>query len=148
MSELRETCDYLMIPFDEKTIKTHNICKALFSTCFFPASFFPPLFVTAAVQSYLSAPSSSSSSSGDFLNELSNDGARQQFEKYLQEDLLPAMVQYARVSGDMFYNPNNSHPLFGNVTCKGQSTDQHLFNDIIMHEYVVPRQLKMAHILI
>ena len=27
VSELRETCDYLMIPFDEKTIKTSNICE-------------------------------------------------------------------------------------------------------------------------
>ena len=37
--------------------------------------------------------------SADFLNELSNDGARAQFEKYLQTDLLQAMVQCAQVSG-------------------------------------------------
>ena len=35
---------------------------------------------------------------GDFLNELSNDGARAQFEKYLQKNLLHAMVQCAQVS--------------------------------------------------
>ena len=60
-----------------------------------------------------------------------NDGAGQQFEKYLQEDLLPAMVQYARVSGDMF-----SSPLFGNMKHNGQCTDPHLFS---MHECGVPR---------
>ena len=29
MSELRETCDYLMIPFNEKTVRTQNICETL-----------------------------------------------------------------------------------------------------------------------
>jgi len=56
--ELREACDYLMIPFSEKTIRTQNLC--------------------------------------DFLNELSNDGARLQFEKYLTENILPAMVMCSR----------------------------------------------------
>ena len=59
-----------------------------------------------------------------------NDGAGQQFEKYLQEDLLPAMVQYARVSGDMF-----SSPLFGNMKHNGQCTDPHLFS---MHDAGYP----------
>ncbi|KAL5491725.1 hypothetical protein EMCRGX_G017076 [Ephydatia muelleri] len=54
--ELREACDYLMIPFDMQTIKTDNI--------------------------------------RDFLHELSNEGARRQFERYLQEILLPVMVEY------------------------------------------------------
>jgi BTB/POZ domain-containing protein 10 len=58
VSELRETCDYLMIPFNEKTVKTQNI--------------------------------------SDLLNELSNDGARAQFEKYLQQNLLHAMVVCAQ----------------------------------------------------
>ena len=35
---------------------------------------------------------------GDFLNELSNDGAKHQFEKYVTQDILPVMVHCARVS--------------------------------------------------
>lgn len=34
---------------------------------------------------------------GDFLNELSNDGAKQQFEKYVTQDILPVMVHCAQV---------------------------------------------------
>lgn len=34
---------------------------------------------------------------GDFLNELSNDGARDQFGIYLSNDILPVMVNCARV---------------------------------------------------
>jgi hypothetical protein len=34
---------------------------------------------------------------GDLLNELSNDGAREQFKKYLELDILPLMVQAAKV---------------------------------------------------
>ena len=34
---------------------------------------------------------------GDLLNELSNDGAREQFKKYLEIDILPLMVQAAKV---------------------------------------------------
>ena len=33
----------------------------------------------------------------DLLNELSNDGARAQFEKYLQQNLLHAMVKCTQV---------------------------------------------------
>ena len=33
---------------------------------------------------------------GDLLNELSNDGAREQFKKYLEFDILPLMVQAAK----------------------------------------------------
>ena len=36
---------------------------------------------------------------GDFLNELSNDGAKMQFENYLKESLFPAMVLCAKVGG-------------------------------------------------
>ncbi len=36
--------------------------------------------------------------SGDFLNELSNDGAKDQFVAYLNEDIIPVMVHCARVS--------------------------------------------------
>ena len=35
---------------------------------------------------------------GDFLHELSNEGARRQFERYLQDILLPVMVEYTGVS--------------------------------------------------
>ena len=35
---------------------------------------------------------------GDFLNELSNDGAKHQFEKYVTQDILPVMVHCAQVS--------------------------------------------------
>ncbi len=34
---------------------------------------------------------------GDLLHELSNDGAREQFKKYLEVDILPLMVQAAKV---------------------------------------------------
>ena len=34
---------------------------------------------------------------GDFLHELSNDGARAQFEEYLEPYIIPAMVHCARV---------------------------------------------------
>ncbi|XP_064384225.1 BTB/POZ domain-containing protein 10-like [Halichondria panicea] len=58
LQELRESCDYLMIPFTEKTIRTTNLC--------------------------------------DLLNELSNDGAKSQFERYLRDQLMPVMVQCAK----------------------------------------------------
>lgn len=35
---------------------------------------------------------------GGFLHELSNDGARLQFEKFLEELILPLMVASAQVS--------------------------------------------------
>ena len=34
---------------------------------------------------------------GDLLHELSNDGAKEQFKKYLEKDILPLMVQAAKV---------------------------------------------------
>lgn len=34
---------------------------------------------------------------GDFLNELSNDGARMQFESFLENQIMPAMVLCAKV---------------------------------------------------
>ena len=36
--------------------------------------------------------------SGGMLHELSNDGARRQFEEYLEELILPLMVKCANVS--------------------------------------------------
>ncbi|XP_076331634.1 BTB/POZ domain-containing protein mrityu isoform X2 [Tachypleus tridentatus] len=56
--ELREACDYLLIPFDSQTVKCHNL--------------------------------------RGLLHELSNEGARQQFEKFLEEEVLPAMVASAQ----------------------------------------------------
>uniref|UniRef100_A0A915KZ90 BTB domain-containing protein n=1 Tax=Romanomermis culicivorax TaxID=13658 RepID=A0A915KZ90_ROMCU len=55
--ELREACDYLLIPFNAKTIKCQNL------RC--------------------------------FLHELSNEGARQQFNIYLEELIVPRMVTSA-----------------------------------------------------
>jgi BTB/POZ domain-containing protein 10 len=52
--ELREACDYFLIPFDASTIKCHNL--------------------------------------RGLLHELSNEGARTQFEKFLEERILPEMV--------------------------------------------------------
>lgn len=56
--ELREACDYLLIPFDAQTIKCQNL--------------------------------------RGLLHELSNEGARQQFELFLEELILPAMVSSAQ----------------------------------------------------
>ncbi|CAN7942520.1 unnamed protein product [Ixodes hexagonus] len=52
--ELREACDYLLIPFDAQTVKCHNL--------------------------------------RGLLHELSNEGARQQFEKFLEELIVCRMV--------------------------------------------------------
>lgn len=52
--ELREACDYLLIPFDANTIKCQNL--------------------------------------RGLLHELSNEGARSQFEGFLEEHILPLMV--------------------------------------------------------
>ncbi|UYV68787.1 hypothetical protein LAZ67_6000853 [Cordylochernes scorpioides] len=56
--ELREACDYLLIPFDANTVKCHNL--------------------------------------RGLLHELSNEGARRQFEIFLEDLLLPAMVSSAQ----------------------------------------------------
>lgn len=58
MQELREACDYLLIPFDARTIRCQNL--------------------------------------RGLLHELSNDGARQQFEEFLEELVLPLMVLSAQ----------------------------------------------------
>ncbi|XP_054160170.1 BTB/POZ domain-containing protein 10-like [Oppia nitens] len=56
--ELREACDYFLIPFDASTIKCHNL--------------------------------------RGLLHELSNEGARSQFEKFVEERILPEMVTSAK----------------------------------------------------
>jgi len=55
--ELREACDYLLIPFDAKTVRCHNL--------------------------------------RGLLHELSNEGARSQFENFLESMILPALVASA-----------------------------------------------------
>lgn len=56
--ELRDACDYLLVPFDSKTIRCHNL--------------------------------------RGFLHELSNEGARGQFESFLEDLILPVMVASAQ----------------------------------------------------
>lgn len=56
--ELREACDYLLIPFDAQTIKCQNL--------------------------------------RGLLHELSNEGARLQFEVFLEDLIMPAMVSSAQ----------------------------------------------------
>ncbi|KAG5677384.1 hypothetical protein PVAND_007147 [Polypedilum vanderplanki] len=58
VQELREACDYLMVPFDAQTIRCQNL--------------------------------------RGLLHELSNEGARLQFEAFLEELLLPLMVNSAQ----------------------------------------------------
>lgn len=58
VQELKEACDYLLIPFDGNTIRCHDL--------------------------------------RGFLNELSNDGAKNQFEYYLDEFLLSTLVRCAQ----------------------------------------------------
>ena len=48
---------------------------------------------------------------GDFLNELSNDGAKMQFENYLKESLFPAMVLCAKVGGGRGSRPKTLNSL-------------------------------------
>ncbi|KAK0177886.1 hypothetical protein PV328_001890 [Microctonus aethiopoides] len=58
VQELREACDYLLVPFDASTVKCQNL--------------------------------------RGLLHELSNEGARSQFEVFLEELILPLMVNSAR----------------------------------------------------
>ena len=58
MCELREACDYLLIPFDAATIKCQNL--------------------------------------RGLLHELSNDGAHEQFSVFLEDNILPLMVNSAK----------------------------------------------------
>lgn len=58
VQELREACDYLLIPFDAQTVRCQNL--------------------------------------RGLLHELSNEGARQQFESFLEELLMPLMLNSAQ----------------------------------------------------
>lgn len=57
VQELREACDYFMLPFSATTVKCQNL--------------------------------------RELLHELSNEGAREQFEQFLERDILPEMVECA-----------------------------------------------------
>lgn len=59
VQELKEACDYLLIPFDASTVRCQNL--------------------------------------RGLLHELSNDGARKQFERFLEELIVPLMVDRARL---------------------------------------------------
>ncbi|CAH0406021.1 unnamed protein product [Chilo suppressalis] len=58
VQELREACDYLLVPFDANTVRCQNL--------------------------------------RDLLHELSNEGARRQFESFLERLIVPLMVESAR----------------------------------------------------
>ncbi|KAK6628805.1 BTB/POZ domain-containing protein 10 [Polyplax serrata] len=58
VQELREACDYLLVPFDVNTVRCHNL--------------------------------------RGLLHELSNEGARRQFEVFLEELIFPLMVNSAQ----------------------------------------------------
>ncbi|CAG9794140.1 unnamed protein product [Diatraea saccharalis] len=58
VQELREACDYLLVPFDANTVRCQNL--------------------------------------RGLLHELSNEGARRQFESFLERLILPLMVESAR----------------------------------------------------
>ena len=60
IQDLREACDYFLIPFDQLTIQCQDLCG--------------------------------------LLHELSNDGAKKQFEMFLENDIYPVLVESAQVS--------------------------------------------------
>lgn len=77
--ELHEACDYLLIPFDANTIRCQNLRK-----CVFPIS--KTIVFNNLILMIL----------GGLLHELSNEGARCQFELFLEELILPLMVASAQ----------------------------------------------------
>lgn len=56
--ELREACDYFLLPFSAQTVKCQNL--------------------------------------RGLLHELSNDGAEEQFEEFLEQEILPQMVRKSK----------------------------------------------------
>ncbi|UJR37194.1 hypothetical protein I4U23_029902 [Adineta vaga] len=58
IQDLREACDYFLIPFDQLTIQCQDLCG--------------------------------------LLHELSNDGAKKQFEMFLENDIYPVLVESAQ----------------------------------------------------
>lgn len=77
IQDLREACDYFLIPFDQSTIQCQDLCmrKKKNNELFF------------ILISYL----------GGLLHELSNEGAKKQFEMFLENDIFPVLVESAQV---------------------------------------------------
>lgn len=84
VQELREACDYLLIPFDAKTIRCQNLRK------FENVPRTSDALADYYLRSYIRI-----SFAGGLLHELSNEGARCQFEVFLEELILPVMVACA-----------------------------------------------------
>lgn len=99
VQELREACDYLLVPFDATTIRCQNLRK-------------PGIAITTTNTTTCASTSTMSSSGGNagvrhnlpsfsslpggLLHELSNEGARCQFELFLEDLILPLMVASAQ----------------------------------------------------
>lgn len=81
LAELREACDYLCINFDYSTVRCRDLSE---SKTFANTNSHTLKLITVSVQS------------GALLHELSNDGARRQFEVFVEELLVPAMVSSAQ----------------------------------------------------
>lgn len=64
IQDLREACDYFLIPFDQLTIQCQDLCG--------------------------------------LLHELSNDGAKKQFEMFLETSIYPVLVESAQVESRDF----------------------------------------------
>lgn len=99
VQELREACDYLLVPFDATTIRCQNLRKPGFTitttnttTCA-STSIMTSSGGNAGVRHNLP---SFSSLPGGLLHELSNEGARCQFELFLEDLILPLMVASAQ----------------------------------------------------
>ncbi len=116
LQELREACDYLMIPFTENTIRTTNLCEPLpcilYCTVLYCTVWWcvcgpyctvwwcvcGPYCTVWVVCVWTLLSVLCVVCVGDLLNELSNDGAKSQFERYLKDQLMPVMVQCAKVT--------------------------------------------------
>lgn len=81
VQELREACDYLLLPFDAHTVKCKNLRKQILS--------FSNKRLGSINFDLVPFP-------GGLLHELSNEGARAQFESFLEELILPVMVNSAQ----------------------------------------------------
>lgn len=81
VQELREACDYLLVPFDAGTIRCQNLREYLQQN---PINWNISRGKSLILQFV-----------GGLLHELSNEGARCQFEVFLEELILPLMVNSA-----------------------------------------------------
>lgn len=79
IQELREACDYLLIPFDAQTIKCQNLRKCNRVNC-------------VLIMLFINCNHLLHNVTGGLLHELSNEGARCQFEVFLEDLILPLMV--------------------------------------------------------